>query len=116
MAQYKVLFHLDEGNGARVKMALNNVKNLIVDLGAKNAEVNLIANSEGVLAFLKVPGRHAEDVARLARLGVRFAICENSLEHMGLQKEALLDDVSFVPSGVGELARKQAEGWAYIRP
>lgn len=116
MKKYKVIFHLDEGAKGRADLALNNIENLIADLGEENVDVELVSNSEGVTAFLKAPDLHGAQVERLAAKGVRFTACANSLRQLGLTKEALLERVEIVPAGVGELARKQAEGWAYIRP
>ena len=47
---------------------------------------------------------------------VRFCACANSLRSLGLRKEELLDFVEVVSAGVGEIVKKQAVGWAYIRP
>ena len=116
MAKYRVLFHLDEGAKGRVDLVLHNIENLITDLGQENVEVELVSNSEGVTALLKTPDLHGAMVERLAAKGVRFTACENSLRQFHLAKDALLEHVEAVPSGVGELARKEAEGWSYIRP
>ena len=116
MKKYRVVFHLDEGGKGRVDMTLNNIENLITDLGEENVDVELVSNSEGVTAFLRVPALHEAKVKRLAAKGVRFAVCANSLRQFGLTEDALLDQAEVVPAGVGELVRKQAEGWAYIRP
>jgi intracellular sulfur oxidation DsrE/DsrF family protein len=35
---------------------------------------------------------------------------------MGFTQEDFLDPVEVVSSGAGELVRRQAEGWAYVRP
>jgi hypothetical protein len=116
VAKYKVLFHIDEAAKGRADLVLHNIDNLISDLGQENVEVELVANSEGVTAFLKMPDLHGAMVERLAAKGVRFIACENSLRQFHLAKDALLEQVEVVPSGVGELARKEAEGWSYIRP
>ncbi len=116
MASYRVVFHLDEGGRGRADLVLRNIANLLADLGADNVEVELVANGEGLLALLKTPNLHGETVVRLAAQGVRIAACATAARHLGLTREALLDPVALVPSGIGELVRKQAEGWAYIRP
>lgn len=38
------------------------------------------------------------------------------LRQLDLTQDAFLDLVEIVPEGVGELVKKQAQGWAYIRP
>ena len=114
--KYRVVFHLDEGNRSRVKMALANVENLITDMGPDKVEVALVMNGEGVMALLKVPGLYKQEIERLAAIGVSFFACAHSLSILRLREGALLDPVQLVPAGVSELTKRQAEGWAYIRP
>ncbi len=116
MKKYKVLFHLDEAAKTRAELVLNNIDNLIADLGQENVDVELVANSEGVTALLRVPSRLASRVEKLALDGVRITACANSLRQLGLTKDSLLERVEIVPAGVAELVRKQADGWVYIRP
>jgi hypothetical protein len=116
MTDYRVVFHLDEADKARAQLVLNNIKNLIVDLGRKNVEIELIANGQGVLALLETPNLHGKDVERLADLGVRFLACSNSLEALNVPEEILLDPIEVVPAGITTLVKRQAEGWAYVRP
>ncbi len=113
--KYRVLFHLDEDNQPRITMTLNNIKNLLADLGTENVQVELVVNGEGVRAFVK-PSENQTQITALAAVGVRFALCANSLRGLNLHERDLLEQAEIVPAGVSELARKQAEGWAYIRP
>ena len=48
--------------------------------------------------------------------GVLFAACAHSLSQLEIARNTLLESVEVVSSGVGELVKKQMEGWAYIRP
>ncbi|MCL5031151.1 MAG: DsrE family protein [Bacteroidetes bacterium] len=116
MEKYKVVFHLDEGVKARADMVLINISNLIADLGEDNVTIELVANSEGVTAFLKEPNWHISKIEGLMAKGVRFVVCANSLRQAGLTKDSLMAQIEVVPAGVSELVKKQAEGWAYIRP
>lgn len=114
--KYRAVFHLDEPGRSRVKLALANMENLIADLGQDKVDVALVANGEGVMALLKVPGLYKQEVERLAAKGVSFWACAHSLSVLRLSEDALLGPVKVVPAGVSELTRRQAEGWAYIRP
>lgn len=114
MKKYRVIFHIDEPN--KGYLVLMNIENLIADLGESNVEVELLANAEGIAVLFESPNIHSEQVERLAAMGVRFATCANTLRQKGLTKEVLFDHVQIVPSGVGELVKKQTLGWAYIRP
>ncbi|WP_425059386.1 hypothetical protein SCACP_40790 [Sporomusa carbonis] len=116
MEKYRVIFHLDECAGNRCLLVLNNMKNLIGDMGAEQVAIELLANGEGVIMLLKSPGQYVDKVAQLAAQGVQFKACAHALQHAGINPGELLDVVEVVPSGVGELVKKQAAGWLYIRP
>lgn len=116
MNEYRVVFHIDEPSKGRADQVFGNIKNLLADLGEDNVEVELVANGGGVRALLKGPDSHAKQVEELGAKGVRFAACAHSLDLLVIPGDALLESVEIVSSGVGELVKKQAEHWAYIRP
>ena len=56
-------------------------------------------------------------VAALARQGVEFRVCNNTLTAHNVDKSELVPEISLVQAGVVEIARLQAqEGFVYIRP
>jgi intracellular sulfur oxidation DsrE/DsrF family protein len=116
MKRYRVIFHIDEPSKGRADQVLMNITNLLDDLGQDEVEVELLANGGGVRAVAKGSEGAAGQIEVLAERGVHFVACQHSLEHLGMQREDLLDLVDVVPAGVSELVTKQAEGWAYIRP
>lgn len=116
MVQYRVIFHLDEPSKGRADQVLANISNLLDDMGDNIVEVELLANGGGVRALAKESDGQAEQVTALTKRGVRFVACQNSLDHLNMQRSDLLDLVEVVPAGVTELVKKQSEGWAYIRP
>jgi hypothetical protein len=116
MERYRVVFHIDEGTIARANMVLHNIQNLTDDLGKDSVEVALVANGEGVTTLLRSPNVHKARIRKLAGQGVQFLACGNSLRFMGLGRDDLLEFVTVVSSGVGELTKRQTGGWAYIRP
>lgn len=116
MKKYQVVFHLDEDGSDRVKLVLNNIANLIIDLGHENVEIELVANAKGVMAFLQESNPYVAQIDQLIRKDVRFVVCANTLRHLNIEKDSLLESVEIVPAGVSELVKKQAQGWAYIRP
>ena len=110
---YRVLFHLDEIEKA--PLVFGNIRNVLADLGEGEVEAELVANFEGAKALLKT-GPNADRVKTLAGKGVRFAVCANTLRGMDLGEDDFPEPVEIVSSGMGELVRRQAEGWAYIKP
>lgn len=116
MKEYRALFHLDEDAPEKFNETLNNIRNLLVDLEAENVDVELVANGKGVLSLLNSNQAQAIRVRNLADEGVSFTVCANSLKHLKIDAADLMPQAIIVPAGVGELVRKQSQGWAYIKP
>jgi len=53
---------------------------------------------------------------KLSKVGVKFVACRNALKGQLVDEESLPDFVTVVPAGITEIVRKQAEGYAYIKP
>ncbi|MDD2522836.1 MAG: DsrE family protein [Anaerolineaceae bacterium] len=116
MKQYQVIFHLDEEPLEKVAFVLNNILNLLADLGAENVDVELLVNGPAVKAFTSKESPVSELISKILDQDVVIALCNNALVGNGLVPADMLPKAKIVPSGVGELVKKQAEGWAYIRP
>lgn len=117
--QIKVVYHLLEGNNQALR-ALSNIRNHL--RAAPEDKLVVVAHGEGV-RFL-IDGSRDRDgkpfdeaVAALARQGVEFRVCRNTLTAHDIPADKLLPQASLVPSGVAEIARLQArEGFVYLRP
>lgn len=113
MDKFKVVFHLDEVE--KTGLALQNIKNVVIDLGEENLEIEMVANSEAVKSLVK--GTEFEPLLReLVDSRVKFCACANAMRNLEIPKEDLLDVVTVVSAGVAEVIKKQAAGWAYVRP
>lgn len=117
----QVAVHLDEGDAARMRMALNNIANLCAHYAqaGQAVAVELVANGPGLALLRADLSPLPEKVAGLAADGVRFSACANTLR--GITRDegaapALLPAAQIVPSGVVRLIELQRAGWAYLRP
>lgn len=112
---YKVIFHLDEET--KVGVVYRSIMNLIRDMDDQGdkVEIELLAISSGVKSFLKDKEENREGINNLLDKGVKIVLCNNSLRNLYLEKKDFIDGSIVVKSGVGELARKQHEGWSYIK-
>lgn len=114
MDKYKVIFHIDEL--ARAGLVLNNISNLLIDMGEDNLEIEMVANGDAVKMLVKSSNEYKLKLEELANKHVVFCACANSLRGFSLPTEELLSFVEVVSAGVGEIVKKQAAGWSYIRP
>ncbi|GAA5063613.1 DsrE family protein [Haladaptatus pallidirubidus] len=94
-----------------------NALNLLTDesVSSPDDEVVIVANSAGVRMFVSATAANPEMVNNLLDQDVSLRACQNALRGMGVTDEELLTGVEGVPSGSGELARLQNEGYGYIK-
>ncbi|WP_298670040.1 DsrE family protein [uncultured Methanofollis sp.] len=109
--RHRALFHLTETG--KTGAVLQAVRNLRLDMGDE-VEIEVVAHGDGVKAFL-LTGQHVDDIRRMTEEGVRFAVCANSIRAMSFSRDDFQRSVEVVPSGIGEIVRRQSEGYAYLR-
>lgn len=111
----RTVFHVPEGDEAYAERAFGNAANLLAD-DTVDVEAALVANGDGV-AHLLTDASPADRVRDLLEAGVDVCACGNTIRQRdGIAESDLLDGVSVVSSGMGELTRRQADGYAYVRP
>jgi intracellular sulfur oxidation DsrE/DsrF family protein len=115
----KVVYHLNSG----LEQATNGLRNIRNHLEVNpQARIVVVAHAQGVDFMMKdkkdANGNPYEvTVEDLKRQGVRFDVCEITLRNRKLSRAQFIEDATFVPSGVAEIARlQQREGYAYLRP
>ena len=115
----KVVYHMNE-DVDRAPQALRNVRNhLSVDPKTK---IVMVMHAAGINYLMKGArdknGNPFEvTVQDLKSQGVEFRVCEITLKSRNIDKSKLIEDVTYVPSGVAEVSRLQIqEGYAYLKP
>ncbi len=115
---HKVVFEVSIDGPEKWQGALRNIENTRKELG-KETKIAVVTHGKGVgMLLAKTSFENAELKARLEELhadGVVFAVCENTMKREKLEKKDLVELSTTVPSGVSEVVRKQAAGYAYIK-
>jgi len=128
----KVVYHINYDDPKTQAGALRNIQNHINAVGAENLDLKVVMHGNG-LSLLLTPdaqertkldyGNATEEMqARITGLkdqGIGFQVCSNTLKgkQIDVMKDLYdVDEADIVPSGVAELARLQAMGYAYIKP
>jgi intracellular sulfur oxidation DsrE/DsrF family protein len=113
----KAVLHIDWDQEDRLKMALNNISNLIHEITAEEADVYLVVNGHAVNLLRRERSVHyAAKIKKLSEMGVHFLVCNSSLTSLGVDRSELIRPCEIVPAGIMELIRLQQEGFAYIKP
>jgi intracellular sulfur oxidation DsrE/DsrF family protein len=115
----KVVYHLSDG----LEQASNGLRNINNHLEVNpKAKIVVVSHARGVDFLMKDTrdkngNPYEVTVQDLKARGVQFEVCEITLRNRKLTKSQFIEEASYVPSGVAELAKKQQrEGYAYIKP
>src|SRR4029453_16195915 len=111
----KVVIQISDNDQAKWNLALNNAKNIQADLGAANADIELVTYGPGI-AMLKADSVVGNRVDEAIAAGVKVVACENTMKNQKLTQVDMLNKISYVQAGVVEIMQAQQQGWAYIRP
>lgn len=112
---YKAVFQVTDADPGKWHMTLNNVRNAQAELGAANVVIEIVVYGPGI-AMLKADSDVAARITEASHAGIHALACENSMRGFKLTREQMVPQVGYVPSGAAHLIRRQAEGYAYIRP
>ena len=111
----RLVIQMSDADPAKWNLALNNAKNVQEELGADKVDIEIVAYGPGI-GMLKADSTTANRVAEAIKAGVTVVACENTMRNQKLVKDDMHPAISYAPSGVTEIMRRQSEGWAYIRP
>jgi intracellular sulfur oxidation DsrE/DsrF family protein len=114
-AKQKVVFQVSDGDPAKWNLALNNARNVQAELGKDNVQIEIVAYGPG-LGMLKRGSKVEPRLAQALDSSVGLIACENTMHNTKTTKADMYDGIAYTPAGVTHLMKRQAEGWAYIRP
>jgi uncharacterized protein len=114
-AKQRVVFQVSDNDPAKWTLALNNAKNVQVDLGKENVQIEIVAYGPG-LAMLKAESSVAARLAGALDENVGLIACENTMRNTKVTKDDMYAGIAYVDAGVTHIMKRQREGWAYIRP
>jgi len=119
----KVVYHNNGRSGdaeRSFKALLRNIANQLDAVGDGNATIRVVNHGDGV-ALLQLATSNKDLATALDGLrarGVRFLVCKNTLKDRAIDWKTLygVKEEDLVASGIAELVKLQAEGFAYIHP
>jgi hypothetical protein len=95
--------------------AITSAQNLLTTFGPAQVEIEVVVRGPGLAMLMKSDTEFGEKLAALAKQGVRFTACGQTLSASHSTREELLPFATVVDSGVAELVRRQESGWSYIK-
>lgn len=113
--KHKVVFQVSDSDPEKWALALNNIRNLQKDVGKDKLDIEVVAFGPGI-AMLQRESSVGSRVQETLATGVKVVACENTMRGMRLNKNDMLANIGYVPTGVLEVMKKQEVGYSYLRP
>ena len=110
----KTVFHVADGAADIQDAAIRYASGIFEDESLETDAVAVVANASGV-ELVRTDSAYAEEIAELSGGDVEFVACEKSMAAAGLTEDDILDVVETAPTSVGELTRRQENGYRYIK-
>lgn len=110
-----IVIQVSDNNPAKWNLALNNAHNLEQGLGEKHPPIEIVAYGPG-LNMLKKGSKVESRLGEATKSGITLSACENTMRAQHVTKKDIDAHSGFVPSGVVEIAKRESEGWVYLRP
>ena len=115
-AKPRVVLQVSDGDVAKWNLALNNAKNVQQEYGgADKVSIEIVAYGPGI-GMLKSDATTNNRITEATKSGIQVVACENTMTTQKLTKADMNASISYAPSGVVQLMKRQDEGWAYVRP
>jgi intracellular sulfur oxidation DsrE/DsrF family protein len=92
-----------------------NAQSLLTSFGRDQVHIEVVVRGPGLAMLMKSDTEFAGKLAALARQGVQFSACGQTLASSHADSGELLPFATVVDSGVAELVRRQEAGWSYIK-
>jgi intracellular sulfur oxidation DsrE/DsrF family protein len=111
--KHHVVFHVTDNDTVKWNQALNNMTIMKKKFG-NDIEIEMVANGPGLdmLKFDSVVGNRMKD----AIAGdITLYACGNTMKAAKMTEKDLYPGVKVVPGGIGEIMKRQEEGWTYIK-
>ena len=112
-AKERVVIQVSTPEPRMWNQALNYVENLQDLYGRDNVDIDIVALGHGI-GVLKLDSPLANRVADAVKRGASVQACQVTMRRQKLEKADMLPDIGYVPAGLGEIVKRQKEGWSYI--
>ena len=115
----KMIIEVDYAKPARWGLAIANIKNVMAAFGDNSLKykIELVVFGPGLRMLMKKFDKRNEAVLQsLVSYGLKLRACHNTMMKAHVTKKALFPFVKVVPAGVVEIARKEMQGYTFLKP
>jgi hypothetical protein len=112
-APVKIIWEIGAKDTAVHSAIFRQINNVLTE--APDTKIEVVFHGNAIFVLTKDSSLHIPKIQKEQARGVTFAICNNSMKRLKLEASRLLPGLKIVPVAMLELARKQSEGWSYLK-
>lgn len=113
VAPVKIVWEIGAKDTAVHSAIFRQINNVLTE--APDTKIEVVFHGNAIFVLTSDSSLHISKVQKEQARGVTFAICNNSMKRLKLDPSRLLPGLKIVPVAMLELARKQTEGWSYLK-
>ena len=113
--KHLIVFHMTDADPQKWNIVLNNAGNVQEELGKDKVVIEIVTHGPGI-NMLKAESKVAPRLAQAMDRNINLYACENTMRMAKVTKADMYAGISYAPSGVAHIIRRQEEGWTYLRP
>lgn len=113
-AKLEAVIHLNTVDQEEWRQVLTQIDHLLAEDDSVRVEV--VCQGRAVDLVRRPTTHYSLELTHLAKRGVSFVACQQSLRARAIPEAELLPFVTIVPTAIGELVRAQYDGKAYLKP
>lgn len=111
-AQQKIVWEIGSGDTSVQRMLYRQINNVLK--AAPDTKIEVVYHGQAIYAVLSDTGHYKMELKE-AQKKVTMVACSNSLKNRGIDPSRLISNITVVPVAILEIAKKQSEGWSYIK-
>lgn len=113
-SKHRIIMQLSSNDTLVWKGLMNNLKHLKAGWG-DSVVIEVVAHGPGLDLLTKGKTTQQEKITHFKKMGIEFIACENTMAERKIARETIITEAGFVKMGIGEIVRKQEQGWSYIK-
>jgi uncharacterized protein len=114
VSQHRIIMQLSSNDTLVWKGLMNNLKHLKAGWG-DSVLIEVVAHGPGLDFLTNGKTTQQEKITLFKQIGIVFIACENTMMERKIPKESIIAEAAFVRMGIGEIVRRQEQGWSYIK-
>jgi intracellular sulfur oxidation DsrE/DsrF family protein len=116
---HKLVFQVNIEDPMIWNLTLNNINNVITELGRENVDIKLVTYGPGINMFRKGKSNIIERLDGLKKSNPKaldYTVCSNTMRAMKVEKSEIVEFVHDLYPGIVRVMELQEKGYVYIKP